>query len=163
MPSELQSPRRRNILGAAWGTFSLVMVGSLGAMVRFLFPTVLYEPPSVFKAGHIEDYREGHVSTRWKKEHKIFIVRRKSKLYALDATCTHLGCTTNWFAEEELIKCPCHGSIFTVAGDVVSGPAPVPLYRVATSLTSEGIILINKRIKANMPGEREGSGFWLKA
>ncbi len=156
------SSGRRRILEAAWGTFALVFVGSMGAVVRFLFPTVLYEPPSTFKAGRIEDYREGHVSTRWMKEHKVFVVRRAGKLYGVDATCTHLGCTTNWFNEEGLFKCPCHGSNFNLDGDVVAGPAPVPLYRVATSQTPEGIILINKRIKANRPGEREDNRFWLK-
>ncbi len=163
LKNEQESPGRRRMLQAVCGAFGLVVAGSIGAMVRFLFPTVLYEPPAIFKAGNIEDYREGYVSTRWMKEHNIFVVRREGMLYGVDATCTHLGCATNWFAEEGLFKCPCHGSNFKLNGDVVAGPAPSPLYRVAVSLTPEEIILVNKRDKTNKPGEQKNARFWLRA
>ena len=41
--------------------------------------------------------------------------------------CTHLGCTVPWREEEKRFHCPCHSSIFSPAGEVVSGPAPRPL------------------------------------
>ncbi len=46
---------------------------------------------------------------------------------ALSRTCTHLGCSINWNAEEGKFVCPCHGSSFNPMGEVLSSPAPRPL------------------------------------
>jgi Rieske Fe-S protein len=37
--------------------------------------------------------------------------------------CTHLGCLLRFNSAERSWDCPCHGSRFTPAGDVLQGPA----------------------------------------
>ena len=51
-------------------------------------------------------------------------------LHAVSATCTHLGCTVGWNEAARSWDCPCHGSRFTVDGEVLHGPAVQPLPRV---------------------------------
>ena len=43
---------------------------------------------------------------------------------ALSSVCTHEGCEVGYDQGANDIKCPCHGSVYTTAGDVTAGPAP---------------------------------------
>jgi Rieske Fe-S protein len=52
-------------------------------------------------------------------------------LHALSARCTHLGCAVRWNGAEQSWDCPCHASRFDIEGNVLHGPAPTPLAKVA--------------------------------
>lgn len=143
------------------GSLAASLAGTLYANFRFFFPKALYEPPSRFAAGLPGDYRPGTVSDQWVKDHQVWIVREDDRIYAMLAVCTHLGCLTTYFPGERLFKCPCHGSNFNLDGDPLSGPAPVPLYRLALSLQENGQIEVNKGRRAN-PIDRDEPDFVLK-
>ncbi|KIL52788.1 FAD-dependent oxidoreductase [Jeotgalibacillus campisalis] len=54
------------------------------------------------------------------------------KVFAVDPTCTHLGCECKWNDSENSWDCPCHGSRFAVDGEVLNGPALKPLKVIKT-------------------------------
>lgn len=49
------------------------------------------------------------------------------ELHALSSVCTHMACDVGWNDREKVWDCPCHGSRFSPAGDVIRGPAARPL------------------------------------
>ncbi len=145
-----QSVGRRKFLswfGLAWTAFAAASMGALSLVLRFMFPNVLFEPPSVFKAGFPADYETGLVDMRWKEKFGVFMIKTAEGIYALSSICTHLGCQVNWLAGENKFKCPCHGSGYYKSGINFEGPTPRPLERYAISLTEDGQISIDKSRK----------------
>lgn len=49
------------------------------------------------------------------------------EIHAFSAHCTHLGCTLEYNETEGSFDCPCHGSRFSMRGEVLDGPAKEPL------------------------------------
>ena len=132
---------------AGWLAFGALTAGTLIGTVRFLFPNVLFEPPQTFRAGFPEEYTVGDVSTRFKDQFGVWIVRTPTEIYALSTVCTHLGCTPNWLSGEQKFKCPCHGSGFRKTGINFEGPAPRPLERYRVVLADDGQLLVDKTRK----------------
>lgn len=148
--------RRRVLNLVGWGFIGVFMMSVLGAVLRFFFPRVLYEPPTKYKVGYPLEYTTG-VSERYKKQFRVWIVREVDKLYVIQAKCTHLGCTPNWLSSEGKFKCPCHGSGFTPDGVNIEGPAPRPLERFKVVIADDGQILVDESVRFR--GER---GEWGK-
>lgn len=47
----------------------------------------------------------------------------KDNMHFVNTTCTHMGCELNWNSAERTWDCPCHGSRFSVDGNIIEGPA----------------------------------------
>jgi len=59
---------------------------------------------------------------------------------AYSGICTHNGCTVGYDEPAAQFACPCHGARFDAAtGDVVQGPAQLPLTKIAV-VESGGVI-----------------------
>lgn len=119
---------RRQFLGYAWAASLMGLFSQAGvALVRFFRPRV---EPGAFGgkvvAGDVAEFSPGSVSHVQKGRFYISRLEDGSML-ALWHQCTHLGCTVPWREDEGRFHCPCHSSIFTTRGEVVSGPAPRPL------------------------------------
>jgi len=152
-----------NWLTIGWLAFAAATGGFFTAMIRFLFPNVLFEPPQSFKIGFPNDFESGKVDLRFKKSHSVWIVKDDEKIIALSTVCTHLGCTPNWLETDRKFKCPCHGSGFRSSGINFEGPAPRPLERYRIVLANDGQILVDKTKKFNYEkGEWSRSESYLK-
>ena len=150
-------------LSIGWLAFVGATGGFFTAMIRFLFPNVLFEPPQSFKIGFPDDFESGKVDLRFKKSHNVWVVRDDEKIIALSTVCTHLGCTPNWIETDRKFKCPCHGSGFRSSGINFEGPAPRPLERYKIVMANDGQILVDKTKKFNYEkGEWGRSESFLK-
>ena len=145
-----------------WIVFTVVTGVILSALGRFLFPNVLFEKPSKFRAGAPTEYGPG-VDERFKDTQSVWLVKTsQNTMYALSTVCTHLGCTPNWLNNEQKFKCPCHGSGFRPTGLNFEGPAPRPLERFSIGLDETGSIFVDKSKKIMSASDWEKSEFLLK-
>src|SRR5215211_6595010 len=62
----------------------------------------------------------------------LVLLTAAQEVIALDAKCTHEGCTVQYLSAESAIWCACHNARFDLDGRVVSGPPPRPLPKYTT-------------------------------
>jgi len=156
----LPSMTRRELLErglsiVGWGTLFCLSAAGAVETVRFFSPSVVFHPPSTFEIGTVADFSTGAdpdaygvilVDPKWKTEQRFFVIRDASRIYALFARCTHLGCTVNWFPGLRIFKCPCHGSQFYSNGVNFAGPAPRPLDRLKIFMNARGNLVVDTNV-----------------
>jgi len=52
------------------------------------------------------------------------------RLHAVSSACTHIKCSLTWNGTEKSWDCPCHGSRFSIDGEILTAPAVVELEKV---------------------------------
>ncbi len=74
---------------------------------------------------------------------KLLVARTGTSTFsALTATCTHEACTVNGYSSStQRFICPCHGSVFSVTGQVVGGPAPSALSSRVTQFNTDQLTI----------------------
>jgi cytochrome b6-f complex iron-sulfur subunit len=141
--SEIRNQRseisRRDFLallgrGALWATTGVTVVALL-RYLSFTEPT----PPQVFVLDEPSAYPL--VTTTPVADGRAFIKHDERGLYAINATCTHLGCLVK--QAQAGFECPCHGSQFTTNGAVTQGPATLSLTYAALVLNAEGKVVVD--------------------
>lgn len=114
-------------------------------------PSRFYADPSIKKfliqnldvAGHLIegkiDIADKRIEDIGNDEGSVVVVNGKragcykdadGNINLVDTTCTHMGCEVEWNSGDRSWDCPCHGSRYSVQGDVIEGPAKKPLKRV---------------------------------
>lgn len=146
--STLSRPRsRRSVLDL------LLRVGFLGWLASVFYPVIRYLTPLPL-AGPTGPVRLTPDEVSKLERHKFAIVPvgrdrvlvledASGALHALDAKCTHEGCTVRYQPDNAIIWCACHNGRFDLQGRVLAGPPPRPLARHAVQRDSEGGITVS--------------------
>ncbi len=142
--------RRQFFIKVGLGSVAVAAAGTAAFAYQFLSPNVLYEPSPVVNAGKPDRYPVDSVTLD--PQTGIFVVNSPQGFYALQATCTHLGCLTAWKPELGMIACPCHGSKFRRDGTKIEGPAPKPLPWLRMWLSDEGDLMVDR--SAQLPSRQ---------
>ena len=78
-------------------------------------------------------------------EWPVFLRQDESGAYiALLARCTHLGCQPDPVGDR--LVCPCHGSEYSLEGQVLQGPAERSLTRYAVTVEGNDLVVTLERI-----------------
>jgi cytochrome b6-f complex iron-sulfur subunit len=122
------TPRRR-LLNWIWAGLLATLAAEIGWIVAsFLRPRSSSGPDgaAIVVAGPVARFVPGTVTAF--PGGKFYLARLDDGGFlALDRTCTHLGCSVPWDAEQRRFACPCHASSFDIRGVVLAPPAPRPL------------------------------------
>jgi menaquinol-cytochrome c reductase iron-sulfur subunit len=74
--------------------------------------------------------------------HNVWAVKTsETAVTVFSPVCTHLGCQVGWDPGKQQFICPCHNSIFTKDGALVSGPAPRGLDALPTQI-KDGVLSV---------------------
>jgi menaquinol-cytochrome c reductase iron-sulfur subunit len=99
---------------------------------------------------HVTTIRDGYLENRLQKA--VWAVKRPDgQVHVFAPMCTHLGCGYHWASEDKKFKCPCHGSVFDVEGQVLAGPAPRPLDRLPAKIENGRLLVVFKEFKSGVP------------
>lgn len=129
------------VLAAVWTLGSAAMAG-----VFVLAPIrprrngkeIKAGPASAFSSEYAPVRLEVEVKDGWRisTDRRLVYVRMgdDGSPSALSGTCTHLGCAVKWVDEAKEFQCPCHGGRFDADGELLGGPPPRGLTRLAAEL-----------------------------
>jgi Rieske Fe-S protein len=124
--------RRRLFAAVAATAASLLLLGRwLTPRKKPVVRTVLLTVPKA-------DVPEGGALVY--RETRVAVVREGGSFHALSLVCTHLGCTVS--VGPDAIVCPCHGSVFDRAGNVLKGPASKPLARHPVESRGDTLVVL---------------------
>lgn len=76
------------------------------------------------EADALRDIPKGEGRTIELENEKVAAYRdEQDELHVVSSVCPHMGCVVHWNSREKSWDCPCHGSRFSVDGEVLEGPA----------------------------------------
>lgn len=149
MPMDEGEETRREFLALlGTGAMAVAGLGTAITAVRFMWPEVLFEEEQRFRIGKPEEIAVGTLVSL--PQQRVYIMHAAGGFFAMSATCTHLGCLTQYEKENDRIFCPCHGSRFDATGKVTAGPAPKPLPRLEL-VVEDGLLVVDvsKKVAAD--------------
>jgi menaquinol-cytochrome c reductase iron-sulfur subunit len=142
----------RGVIGVIATSISSVVAVIVGGAA--LSPAFAHRKDNWVPAGRLRDLETGvptAVTVRITRQdgyyeavdqQVVFLIKSESgDVRALSSTCTHLGCRVSYDSQSKLIKCPCHGGVFTPDGRNVSGPPPRPLGEIAARVDDAKVLV----------------------
>lgn len=133
-------PRRevlKSLLNFVWVA---PLAASLGQLLRFF----RFEPPATEVTRFVLGTPAALPSLpAYLEDARVWLHRDTAGLYAIDAVCTHLGCSVH-LQPDQTHHCPCHGSHFATDGSVLRGPAARPLPFKLLEVNAEGELIVDR-------------------
>jgi len=150
-PSGSEPASRRAFVAAALGGAGLCYAAAVGYPVyRFLAaPVERAAAAEAVKEVAVKDAAKllpgSALMLKFGSRPVLLIHHLDGAWVALDAKCTHLGCTVAYEADKNRIYCACHGGVYDArTGANVSGPPPKPLKRYVVRPAPEGGVVVSR-------------------
>jgi menaquinol-cytochrome c reductase iron-sulfur subunit len=139
MAPEQNDSQRRRFLKRLVGALMTPLVVLLGwPLVQSVVGALYRIPRAMFaRVGPMASFPPGRpVSPLFKRRREtaylrgettddVWVIRHSdTEATVFSPICPHLGCRYDWYPQANQFICPCHGSVFSLEGKVLGGPAP---------------------------------------
>ena len=103
---------------------------------------------------YVATVRDGYLEAKIHKA--VWAVKQKDgQVTVFSPMCTHLGCAYHWDIADRHFKCPCHGSVYDVSGQVLAGPAPRHLDSLPSRVEQGRLLIMYKEFKSGVTSQVE--------
>ncbi len=114
---------RRKFLSWSWRVLGLGLAVEAGwTTYDILNPKAAAGFGGEVDAGPVADYPDGTV--QYFLDGRFYVTSFQGGLRALYQKCPHLGCRVPFCESSSQFECPCHGSIYNIIGEYITGPTP---------------------------------------
>ncbi len=161
---------RRTFLARVSGGIAAVIAMAVGfPLVAYtILPALKRRKPEWADAGSLESVQPGvpmeldlvlSVTDGWQKttsKKSVWAVRDDTgAITVYSPICTHLGCGYRLEPDKRKFHCPCHFSLFSLDGRVLSGPAPRSLDTLPVEIEDGRILVMYTEFKAGTAAKIE--------
>lgn len=138
---------RRQFLLSGWKVGGAVLIGAAAyTAYEALRPLAGGSSGSKLKVGPSENFPKD--TATYFPEGRLYVVNAKDDLFALSQKCPHLGCTVPFCESSGRFECPCHGSIFDLGGEYITGPSPRGLDRYPIDVKGDALVVDTSALEA---------------
>lgn len=139
-PEGPEGVSRRNFLVTGWKVGGVLLIGAAGyTAYEALRPLATGATGGKIAVGSTSSFGEG--TSTYVPAGRLYVVNASRHLFALSQKCPHLGCKVPFCESSGRFECPCHGSVFDLAGEWIKGPAPHGMNQYALSLDGQTVIV----------------------
>ncbi len=157
---------RRSFLKKAVGILSTpIFVFLAWPLIQNIVGTIYGIPKAFFaNIGPIDSFPKGEPALpkysaevtrayiRSDKMRDVWVIKQSdTEVTVFSPICPHLGCRYNWYSQARKFICPCHGSVFSIDGKVLGGPAPRGLDTLSWKIENGDLYVKWERFRVGIP------------
>lgn len=143
------SMTRRDLLRSGWKLGGGLLAAAAGyTAYEALLPLTSGAAGRVIDVGNASDFQED--TATYFSEGRFYLANAQSHYFALSQKCPHLGCRVPFCKSSGRFECPCHGSVFDLGGERISGPTPRGMDRFDLAV-AKGKLIVNTGVISDGP------------
>jgi cytochrome b6-f complex iron-sulfur subunit len=136
---------RRDVLRTGWKIGGALLIGAAAYTgYEALRPLAGGAGGAKISVGDVANFPKG--SSTYVPAGRLYVVNADNHLFALSQKCPHLGCKVPYCDSSGRFECPCHGSVFDLAGEYIKGPAPHGMDQYPLSLDGTTVVVDTRKV-----------------
>ena len=146
----MESTSRRDLLRTGWKFGGALLIGAaVYTGYEALRPLTTGAGGVKIVVGDVGNFAQN--TSTYFSVGRFYVVNASNHLFALSQKCPHLGCRVPYCESSGRFECQCHGSVFDLAGEWITGPAPNGMNRYDLTLDGRKVVVDTGKEKAGPP------------